>query len=559
MNALLQNLRNLGTARLAAIGGVGLAMLAFFVFIATRMSAQPMGLLYGDLDLRDSAQVVSKLEAMNVPYQLKGDGAQILVPADQVARLRMTMAEQNLLHGGSVGYEIFDKGESLGASSFQQNMNQLRALEGELARTISSLATVENARVHLVLPRRELFSREKQEPTASIVIKLRGGDRLGKGQVAAIRNLVAGAVPQLHASHVAIIVSEGNLLARSGDDAAGGADGGGTYEDLRTSYETRLGRTVEEMLERSLGPGKARVEVHADMDFDRETTSTETYDPDGQVVRSTQSVQENNDSGDASGEPVTVSTNLPDAKKEKPDASASSHSQSGRKEETTNYEISKTVKNHVREGGVVRRLSVAVLVDGNYAAAADGARTYQPRSADELKQLQTLVRSAIGYDQKRGDAVEVVNLRFAGVDEPTTAAAATYLGLAKDDLFRIGETVALVVVALLVILLVVRPLINRIFETLPGGAAAADPDQKLLTHQGGAPVALPAPEGEAGAGAVALASESSKMLEEIEQMIDIGQVEGRVRASSMRKIGEIVQKHPEEALAIVRSWMYERS
>jgi len=550
VNSLLQSLRNLGPARLVALAGVAVVTLGMFAFLATRMSAPSLRLLYSDLDLRDSGQVVAKLEAMNIPFELKGDGAQILVPSDQVAKLRMAMAEQGLPRGGSIGYEIFDKGETLGTSTFQQNMNQLRALEGELARTIASLGAVQSARVHLVLPRRELFSRDKQEPSASIVVKLRNGDRLGKGQVAAIQHLVAGAVPELRANRVVIVDSDGTMLAR---DGGGPDDAGQDYEDRRTAYETRLGKTVEDMLERSLGPGKVRVEVRADMDFDRITTNTETFDPDGQVVRSTQSTKEDSDNGENAGESVTVSTNLPEGQKPQPPASAGSRSKTGRNEETTNYEISKTVKSQVREGGVIRRLSVAVLVDGTYAAGADGKRGYQPRSADELQQIGTLVRSAIGYDQKRGDAVDVVNLRFAAPEEPGPEAPDGYFGLAKSDLFRIGESAGLVLVALVVVLLVVRPAMRRVLDTLPApvGALPEMEPQRLLTHQDGGTAALPAPGGD---GQLVVA----RTAEEIDQMIDIGQVEGRVRASSLRKIGEIVEKHPEEALSIVRSWMYER-
>src|ERR1700732_1561793 len=184
------------------MGGVLAATIGFFVFISSRLATPNYGLLYSDLDTRDSGQIVQKLEALNVPYQLKAEGAQILVPSDQVARLRIAMAEGGLPHGGSVGYEIFDKTESLGTSNFVQNVNSLRALEGELARTISSIGAVQGARVHLVLGTRELFSRDKQEPSASIVLKTRGVERLGKTQVAAIQHLVAAAVPGLRPARI---------------------------------------------------------------------------------------------------------------------------------------------------------------------------------------------------------------------------------------------------------------------------------------------------------------------------------------------------------------------
>ncbi|HTZ81371.1 MAG TPA: flagellar basal-body MS-ring/collar protein FliF [Stellaceae bacterium] len=566
MNGLIQNLAKLGTTRLMAIGGAGLAMVALFAFLATRLTTPGMSLLYADLDLKDSAQIVQKLDAMNIPYQLRADGAQILVPNDQVAKLRMTMAENGLPSGGTVGYELFDKSEGFGTSSFAQNINQLRALEGELSRTITGLGPVQAARVHLVLPRRELFARDTQEATASVVVKLRGAERLSKSQVAAIQHLVATSVPSLKPSRVSVVDGEGNLLARGdGEDAT--SPTGAATEELRVNYENRVSRKVEEMLERSLGPGKVRVDVHADMDFDRITTSSETFDPDGQVVRSTQTVNQNDSSTNGNqNQGVTVANNLPNNGGTNSQQTTSS-SKSGRNEETVNYEISKTVRNQVRDTGAVKRLSVAVLVDGTYTSKPDGTKTYVPRSADEMKQINSLVRSAIGFDDKRGDTIEVANLRFVNPDEPLNAGPPplNILGFDKTDLMHMGETLVLAVVALLVILLVVRPLIFRLLES----TAAAQDATGLLPEPalpGGGAVALPPPPGgiatpalpgqPAGVGAPAIAGPKQAQ-GAIDQMIDIGQVEGRVAASSIRKIGEIVEKHPEEAVAIVRSWMYQ--
>ncbi|HVM78783.1 MAG TPA: flagellar basal-body MS-ring/collar protein FliF [Stellaceae bacterium] len=561
MNGLMQSMARLGAGRLAAIAGVGVAMVAFFVFLTTRLATPGMSLLFADLDLKDSGQIVQKLDAMNVPYQLRGDGAQILVPADQVARLRMTMAEQGLPRGGSIGYELFDRNESFGASSFAQNINQLRALEGELARTIGSLGPVVSARVHLVLPRRDLFARDNQEASASIVVRLRGGDRLAKGQVAAIRNLVASAVPTLKPGRVSIVDSAGNLLARGDGEQDNAASGAGA-EELRVNYETRVARSVEELLERTLGPGKVRVDVHADMDFDRVTTSSETFNPDGQVVRSTQSVAQNDDSTTGSDQPVTVSNNLP-GNQQQAAAAAAGRNKAAHSEETVNYEISKTVRSQVHEAGDIKRLSIAVLVDGNYETKPDGSKTYAPRSPEEMKQIAALVRSAIGFDEKRGDSIEVANLRFATPEEPAAAAPpATIFGFERAEIFRIGETVVIAVVALLVILLVVRPVLFRLLE---GGAGPAE-SAGLLPEPAyaGAPQ-LPPPPGMSAQPQVPTAVPAHAVVPApmprpqtpVEQMIDIGQVEGRVAASSIRKIGEIVDKHPEEAVAIVRSWMYQ--
>ena len=557
MNGLVQSFSRLGAGRLGAIAGVGVAMVAFFVFLTTRLATPGMSLLFADLDLRDSAQIVQKLESMSVPHQLRGDGSQILVPTDQVARLRMTMAEQGLPRGGSIGYELFDKSDSFGASSFAQNVNQLRALEGELARTIAGLGPVQSARVHLVLPRRDLFAHDNQEASASIVLKLRGGERLGKGQVAAIRNLVASAVPTLKPARVSVVDGAGTLLARGDGEDASAASGPGA-EELRVNYETRIARSVEELLERTLGPGKVRVDVHADMDFDRVTTSSESFNPDGQVVRSTQSVSQNDDSNAGNDQPVTVSNNLP-GNAGAGGVGAGGRNKAARSEETVNYEISKTVRSQVHEAGDVKRLSVAVLVDGTYAGKPDGSKSYAPRSPDEMKQITALVRSAIGFDEKRGDSIEVANLRFAMPEEPAAAATpATFMGFERAELFRMGETLVIAVVALLVILLVVRPLLFRLLES--GGGSVESGGLLPEPAYAGAPQ-LPPPPGmpvpAAAPGAAGVAVPMPRPQTAIDQMIDIGQVEGRVAASSIRKIGEIVDKHPEEAVAIVRSWMYQ--
>ncbi|HXQ51567.1 MAG TPA: flagellar basal-body MS-ring/collar protein FliF [Stellaceae bacterium] len=555
MNGLVQTLRNLGFVRLAALAMVAALSIGFFGFVTSRITTPGFGLLFSDLDSKDSGEIVQKLEAMGVAYQIKGDSSAIMVPVDQVPRLRMLMANDGLPHGGSVGYEIFDKSDAFGTSSFVENINQVRALEGELARTISSISMVQSARVHLVLPRREVFSRDRQEPSASIVAKLRGAGRLTTQQVAAIQHLVAAAVPDLHPDRVSVIDTEGNLLARGG--GTGDAMASDSTEEMRVNYENRLSQKLEDLLDRTVGPGKSRVDVHVELEHDRTTTNSEIYDPNGQVVRSTQTTTEANDSSEGgAAQPVSVANNLPNAQAVSGPANTG-RTKGSRNEETVNYEITKTVKSQVREAGQVVKQSIAVLVDGNYAAGTDGVRKYQPRSADDLKQLTALVRSAVGFDEKRGDAVDVVNLQFAAVDEPEAIAPQTIMGFEKADLMHMGETLILAVVALLVILLVIRPLVNRVLDS---AATAATSEVGRLLGGPPAAAALPAPGSASGAPGTALAQASFQRAlpaGEGGEMIDLNQVDGRVAASSLRKVTEIVEKHPEEALAIVRSWMYQ--
>ena len=548
---MLETLRNLGAGRLIVIAGIVAASIAFFFFITTRLTTPSLGLLYGDLDPTDSGRIVSKLEALKVPYELRGNG-QIMVPGDQILRLRMSLAQDGLPTGGNMGYELFDKSEAFGTSSYVLDIQHLRALEGELARTIRSLNYVQNARVHLVLPKREAFSREPMEASASVLLQMVGGRRLTKTEVAAITHLVGSAVPKLKASRISIIDNQGTLLANG--EGKGENSTGAAGDDLRVSYETRLARTIEEMLERTVGPGRVRAEVTADMDFDHISTTKETYDPDGQVVRSTQSVEETSASKDAEQQTVTVAGNLPTAPgTAAPGAGAGAASnRANRTEETVNFEISKTVQTHVREGGNIKHLSVAVLVDGTYVDDGTKKRTYQPRTPEEIQTITRLVQSAVGYNAERGDKIEVVNMRFTQGEEPADEPTRPLFGLTKNDYMRIAELVVMGVVAILILLMVVRPLMKRILESLPDAIASS----KNLISESIAAAQNPAmlPAGGAGiAGAL-----SGPSVPGIDAQIDMAQVEGRVRESTVKKVGEIVDKHPEEAVNIIRNWMYQQ-
>jgi flagellar M-ring protein FliF len=545
-------MRNIGPARLAMLAATAAVLLGFFVFLGMKVTQPKMALLYGNLDLETSAEIVTRLEAQKIPYQIAANGAQILVPEDRVLRVRMQLAEGGVTGGSGAGYEIFDKANALSATNFMQNINQLRALEGELARTIRSLDQVQSARVHLVLPRREVFSREQREPSASIVIKTRGG-RLDQPQVRAIQNLVASAVPDLKPTRISVVDDRGNLLAGTQEEADPATATANRLSDMRRQIEDRLRKNVEALIERSVGVGNVRAEISVDMDFDRVTTNQELFNPDQQVVRSTQTITENNQSQEGQ-QNVTVANNLPEAQGQ---GGTQATSTANRTEELVNYEISKTIRTQVREAGVVRRVSAAVLVNNIIQVDGQGQRSYLARSPEELQQLGTLVRNAIGFDQGRGDTVEVVSMRFAEPgdipEEVDPASLPIFLGLTKDELFRIGEIAGYVLLGLLAMLLVVRPLIRRVLEASresedipPGMLTPAAPGLPMVV--GGAPIAeLPAAP-DAG---------MAPPTPGIESMIDIARIEGQVKASSLKKIGEIVDKHPEEAVSIIRNWLYQ--
>jgi flagellar M-ring protein FliF len=555
VNGLLQGLRALGPTRIAALGIVAVGLFGLVAFLAIRAGQPPMALLYADLDTRDSAAVVQSLERQRVPYRLEGNGGRIMVPVEQVARVRLALASEGLPTGGSVGYEIFDRSDSLTTSSFQQGINQVRALEGELARTIRQLQGVRAVRVHLVLPRREPFARQQAEAQASIVLTMSGPQRLDREQVQAIVHLAAAAVQGLKPANISVVDSRGSLLARGGQ-AVSGLGLAMNADEVRRAHEIRLARAVEELLERTLGVGRVRVEATVEMDFDRITESRESFDPDQQVARSTSSVTEQSRGQDRQ-QNVTVGNNLPNPEPQ----NAGSMNEESRTEETTNFEIGRTLRQIVREAPQLRRQSIAVLVDGAMARPeGGGAAAWRARTPEELAQITALVRGAVGFDEARGDKVEVVNLRFAEPDAGVAEEERLFgLPIGRAEIVRIVETAVFGVIALLALLLVVRPLAGRVLERVGpanGDVLAGLPGTSGLPALTG-PAAAAAAAALAGPGSQASLAgpDGATALLEGDSLINVSQVEGQMRASSIRRVADLAEKHPEEALSVIRSWM----
>jgi flagellar M-ring protein FliF len=572
VEGFLTFVRSLGATRLMAMGAVALTLTGFFSFLIVRATTPQMVPLFTDLAVDDSASIVKDLERQAIPYALKNDGAIVMVPKENVARLRMKLAEAGLPKGGGVGYEIFDKSDALGTTSFVQNINKLRALEGELGRTIRGIERVQSARVHLVLPDRPLFSRDKIEPSASIVLKVRGA--LEQQQVRAIRHLVATAVNGLRPERVSVIDESGRLLADGAeqDNSFVGAD------ERKVAYERRLSNEVEQIVTSVVGPGRARVRLSAEFDVNRVTQTSDKFDPDSRVLRSSQTREEQSGSGSENKDAgVSVSAELPGAGA-KP---GEGRTESARKtEEIVNYEISRTTKTEVTEAGRVNRISAAVLVDGTYSKNDKGETVYQPRNKDELDRIAALVRTAIGFDQKRGDQVEVVNLRFA--DTPAVPASEpagwmSYFQFTKDDIVYGAELGVMMLLGLIVLLTVVRPLVRRIITpdgaellrsaAAVGGAAVAGAigvaAPGVAINADGTPVTIEAQGGggiTSGGGpnvAIVGGDEQVNISNRTSNMIDIAKVQGQVHAQSVQKVGELAQNNPHEAVAIIRSWLHE--
>ena len=529
MNSFLQTLKNLGTTRLIAMGAVGVLLMGLLIYIATSLGRTEMGVLFSSLDNDSAKTIIEKLEERNIPYSLHKNGAEIHVPVTDVLKLRVELAETADGTGSVVGYELFDKAPSPGMGQDITNLQMLRALEGELARTIKAIDNVDVARVHLVLPKREMFSRNEQKPSASVVVKMKKGESLNPKQVEAVQRLVAAAVPKMDLQNVSVLDTHGTLLTKQYMDEEHRTIS--TNEELRRDYEQRMTASVQDLLERSVGVGNVRVKINLEMDFDHVVTNKEIYDPDTQVLRSSTTIEESSKTDEK--EPiVSVQQNLPDAEVQNANQVSSA---ANRTEETANYEISKQVINQVRKTGVIKRVSAAVIVDGKYSLQDNGAKLYSPRSEKEMELLTALVRSAIGFDAARGDSLEVVNLPFFNaedllrLDDPIL-----FMGFSKQEIIKMSESLGVAIVAALVILLVVRPLVMKAFEP----TQTEEEERALMANM--------APQ----------LTNMSHESDELGELLDIAKIEGRVKASSVKKIGELIDNHPEEALNILRSWMY---
>ena len=525
---------------------VAVLMLGFFAFLIMRASTPQMAPLYTGLSLEDSSSIVEELQKQGVVNEIRGDGDTILVPREQITAIRMSLAQNGLPTRGQVGYEIFDQQNTLGATSFVQNINNVRALEGELARTITSLARIKTARVHLVLPERALFSRDKKDPTASIVLSVRG--ELSSGEVRAIQHLVSSAIEGLTPNHVSIVDDTGNLLAAgagNGDEATVLA---GEAEERTVGVENRLRQRIEDLLANIVGDGRARVQVSAELDLTRMTRTAKTFDPESQVIRSTQTKEMANSSNapGANGQ-VSASTQLPGAGTDASSSSAQTE-EGSTTEEVTNYEISEINQTEMTDPGAVKRLSVAVVVDGTYTTDASGNSAYTPRDQATLDQIQALVRSTIGFDETRGDQITIANLQFA--NGPTAPVLGTegpgLFDFTRDDLVSGAQMLVTLLIALALVFFIMRPLLKRVLApeqqplALPVSAEIGGPMMSGGPH-------MPSPP---------------EMVEDHPQtparvpawMADARQL-GASQAATMKNVGNLVQENPKQAALIVRDWL----
>lgn len=451
---LVTTIKQWPLTRKIALVAAALISVALFAVIIIQARTADYQLLYGNLAQGDAAAMVEWLNAQNIPYQLANNGSNILIPSTNVHETRLGLASAGLPQGGGVGFEIFDK-QSFALTDFVQKVNYSRALQGELARTISSLGPVETARVHLVLPEKRLFKNQQKPATASVTLTLAQGRRLGESQVEGITHLVSSAIEGLPQENVTVIDQNGNVLTNTADHNMIGNLSPDMLQ-FQLQVEQHLEERAQALLDKALGAQNGMVRVTAVLDFAHTEKTEELFDPEEPVIRSEQTSEEKSGSEIVGGIPGVQSNlqgNTPQAAGVTPPSS--------RSQKTTNYEISKVVSKTINPVGTVQKISVSVLVaDKVIPATEEQPEEIVPRTEEELLTLEKMISSALGLDKTRGDNIEVTSMPF--IEPPALEGDQ---GLATADIYQYMPLVRyglLLVGGLLIYFLLVRPVIKTL-------------------------------------------------------------------------------------------------
>ncbi|WP_174875794.1 flagellar basal-body MS-ring/collar protein FliF [Vogesella oryzae] len=549
-NALPNNRKILLFAAVAAVLSIAIALMAF--------NREPSyKILFTGLADRDGGQITASLQQMNIPYQL-GDGGVISVPSDKVYDARLRLASQGLPKAGGVGFELMDK-QKFGISQFAEQVNYQRSIEGELARTIESVAAVDSARVHLAMPKQSVFVRDQQLPTASVMLTLRGGRILDAGQIAGIVHLVSSSVPNLPVSNVSIVDQDGNLLSAIPD-----LNGNAGMDRRQLAYirqiEADYAKRVETILEPIFGKGNARAQVTATVDFSEVEQTSETYRPNStpnpSATRSQQIVE-------SLGKEASLPSGVPGALTNQPPSAASApltlppgaapgtatlsglpmNNTSGavHREITTNYEIDKTIQHTKLPQGNIKRLTAAVVVNYKMVPDANGEAKPTPMSAREFQQISDLVKEAVGYNQDRGDSVNVVNASFAEA-VPVASAKDRLVEYASENAGNLVKYGLLLIAVLYLLFGVVRPIMRDVVKP----PAPVVPEGEEAAAAGGRLLAVAGEEGEA----VAAAGSEVPF-----DALDPKEQSRRQYEANLQTARDLVKADPRMAAQIIKEWI----
>ncbi|MBO9428621.1 flagellar basal-body MS-ring/collar protein FliF [Sulfitobacter sp. R18_1] len=554
MNSILDNLKALGKGRLIILSGV-LIITVLAVFFGVRAVTKPVySTLYNGLSPTSASEMVRTLEQGGFQVQISSDSSVVMVPQGDIARARMILAENGLPNDGAPGWELFDQGGSLGMNTFLQKVNSRRALEGELARSIQTIKGIDAARVHLVLPEREAFSRERADPTASVVIRTNLSFSMDKKQALSIRHLVSSAVPGLSPNKVTVTTNSGEVLAAEDVD---GVSGEVTLQSVRSSLEDRYARAVEKILTARVGSGNARVQVSVDVTTERRVVTEQSFNPNEQVVRSTETSTKSEEDTQQDASDVSVGNNLPENLAGDGAGGPSSKNTREESNEIVNYEIGSTLSETVYEPGDVERISVAVLVNGIFERE-DGTVEYKERDPEELELLKELVKTAIGFQDGRGDSVSVRSLRFMDysmdVGEPI---GLSIMQVLTENIMTIIKWIFALLIVVAVLALGLKPTLRAIAPPAP----VKDEDEEAVSEDGETPSEAAAKPDQGGSDDAAerptpdaLKSVQEKAQKD-EEMISVMSVQGGVRKQRLTHLGDMVDKDQEETLKLIRAWM----
>jgi len=460
MADVVAQVRTLPTRKLIVLLFVAALVITAGILLITWLQKADQQLLFSNLSQEDAAAIVQKLNEQKIPYTMDGGG--IMVPADKVYEVRLQLASQGLPQGGGVGFELFDK-TSFTMTDFVQKLNYRRALQGELARTIRSLEEVDQCRIHLAVPEKTLFMQKDEKPKASVMLKLRSGRRLTPSQIQGIVHLVASSVEGLDPNDVSVVDNNGDMLTSTVDENFAASSG---QLDYQRNYEREVETKVRSMLEPVVGKGKVKVRIASSFDFTKMERTEEKYDPDSQVARSEQRNIEKS-TGAMNGGVPGVASNLPG--RQQAPAQPGTPAVSDKKNETINYEISKTISHIVSPTGELKKLSAVVLVDGTYAATQGSTdKKYTPRTEVEMQQFEDMVKKAIGFSVDRGDEVKVVNMPFEVTpQEEITETAPVQASSAMPMAMMAAKYIIPLIGIVLLFLFVIKPLMSSVTTPMP--------------------------------------------------------------------------------------------
>ncbi len=563
MNAMEQlqrlagNLLQLGGRKLAILGLIGLSVFAATGVIGYYLSRPSTETLYAGLDRQDVSSIGAALRDADIPFDVSADGTSVSVHYGQTAQARMLLAEKGLPHSSNAGYELYDKMGSLGLTSFMQDVTRVRALEGELARTIQSMAGIKAARVHIVLPDEGSFRRVRQPPSASVLLRVATLDDSHAAQ--AIRHLVAAAVPGMTIDEVTVLSTDGTVLA-SGDDAADGAP------NKMLSTETMVAKTIQDDIRRtltpSLGASNLQISVAAKLNMDAKQTAETIYNPDSRVERSTRTVKESQSTQNQSSQtPTTVTANIPLTPPAGGNGKNSSE-QNDKREELNNYEISSKTVSTTSNGYAIEHLSVAVVIN-RAALLGPNADKAAPDAADKkLAEIEQLVMSASGLQKTRGDTIKVMAVDF--VDGGHEIDAVPTPGLGESVMRQSGTLInagMVLVVTLLVLFLAVRPLMKVLAASPPALPGSVDASSLLLPELGAAPplsIGDDTSLGSMGPGGMAQGALGSAGGDWQDANL-IEDLTSKPRRSPQKRLEQMIEFDEKQAAAILKQWVHKRS